>query len=167
MKFIYLVRDPRGVARSRLSKELKHLRNITTISQTVCPIHDLFLQELAEKPKWAKNVLIVRYEDLAANSLAGVEKIYKFVGLQPHPEVDQYLGKTTQSSVETALSWRNRMNFTFVNLVQEECTQVFEKFGYNKVDQGQFESIREQGESYLATQNLVQNLGCLDCVYPQ
>ena len=88
LKIIYLVRDPRGLANSRLETTAagkqwdaksnpKHLK--TQLSD-ICKTYDHFLDDRNSVKFLKESAMVVRYEDVASNPFGLISKIYNFTG---------------------------------------------------------------------------------------
>lgn len=162
-RIIYIIRDPRGMAASRVkigygwsTKTEKGLDMIKNICENLnSNINYIKKQQQLgtsfNQNNWLRNkILIIRYEDLTLNSLEVADKVYKFLNLENSKgyqsvknwatsEVRRKKRGTwdTDRSKETALKsiskWSKILNFEVINSIQENCGPVFENLGYKKV----------------------------------
>ena len=161
LKIIFLIRDPRGIASSRL-KYIKHAKDKepATLAKHVCSTYRQFIIDRQASPSWLKNTLILRYEDLATNPKNFIKKIYKFTNLKLHKEVELYVKSQTNDSQKIAISWAKSLKYEFVQAIEEECRDVMETFGYKMVgDEVGFNRTR------MGKGEFVEKMGCLDCVW--
>ncbi|XP_077978637.1 carbohydrate sulfotransferase 3-like [Glandiceps talaboti] len=147
IKVIHLIRDPRGMIKSR-----EFFRNYSKALSTPGEIHinehmegeivdycrwlDTNYLVSRHAPDWFKNnYMLVRYEDIVEHPDTVVPKLYEFVGM-PTDDVmksitEDVLGKKTGN----AQAWRNGVTFDNVKKIQNLCpTRVWNMFGYKLVN---------------------------------
>ena len=103
LKIIYLVRDPRGILASRQSiSEMSHMSggNLTKEAQALCQRMDSDFEEFQDiKKKFPDNIIMIKYEQLAVESMKTAEHIYQFTRSISLPlPVREFLGKSLASS---------------------------------------------------------------------
>ena len=121
IKKIVLFRDPRGIYSSRKKVEKNSFESVRKTCEN-------YKNSLKFKGN-VRNVLYVRYEDMAADKMKMAKKIYKFIE-QPLPtEVINWIKKsekkksdgdrysTNRNSTLTMTAWRNKISFQEVNIV--------------------------------------------------
>jgi len=95
LKIIHLVRDPRGLAASRLKlhKNLPVLKNITAECDNQLNTHTHVQRTKSNQVKTflEKNLLEVRYEDMARDPIKITKEVFDFVGLDYSIDMDKYL----------------------------------------------------------------------------
>ena len=95
--------------------------------------------------------VLVRYEDLAMRPFVEVTRMYKPLNMDPDTSVLNWIRKFTtrdnqqdneddieemsfgtyrRNSTETAFSWRQYIPWVFVEMVQEECSDIMHILGY-------------------------------------
>lgn len=170
LKIIYLVRDPRAIVKSRITRnDIWDLNKGSRPSNTkkrfdrldhVCETYDVFLNQ-RKNYKFAENILVVRYEDLTYERVKMAEKIYQFIGEKERSNFDEKLAHrfehNARASIRISKGWRGVLDFSVVDRVQKGCDKVFEAFGYEKVlDDQEYEKLRNES-------SWVLNPGCVDC----
>lgn len=85
-----------------------------------------------------------------------MEKIYKFVGLRQHEEVDRFIETMTKNSSDISLKWKEELSLDLIQEIEKTCFDVMKAFGYTSVS-----NLKEN-----TSESLVKNMGCRDCVYP-
>ncbi|XP_070538706.1 carbohydrate sulfotransferase 1-like [Ptychodera flava] len=143
VKVIFLVRDPRGMAASRMAftnlytpEENFQLaangsfRLSDRLENVVIQYCEWLLENYIEPtgtPEWLQGrYLMIRYEDMENNRLEVVRQLYDFVGLSVNDAIVSDLDKGNN-----AQRWRKRLRIDEVIRVQELCGKAtFDKFGY-------------------------------------
>ena len=158
LSLIHLVRDPRAIISSRLylyirstnySAELKEDRNFTNAlrrsvrvaSANLCSRiqSDLKYGQRARSDRY----MLLRYEDAAMRPLRIYEKISKFTGINESTEVIDWLNRntkvgkggeddysTSRNSTAAVHGWRNKLPYTLVTEIQNQCYEVLKRLGY-------------------------------------
>ena len=156
MKFIYLVRDPRGLMNSRLRisrVQYKEVGRGADIAKKVgghCRKMTENVEFIKNSEFWSSRTTIVRYEDVALRPKEFAKQLYKEVKIDYLPLIDQWIDVNTHSdskrlniyatarnSATIAFDWRNphsnrRMPSEFLDDVQEYCGDMMDVFGYSK-----------------------------------
>lgn len=144
LEILYLVRDPRGIANSRIKVkglDSKAQASITT-NLDLCSRFSQNLQFIQENNY--KNVHTVRYEDLVLNPFEESKRILKYLNLLPYPRtLSQFFnlnmgfkknnggyGTSRDDPVAAAFGWRE-MDFNLIKNVQTVCHSTIELMGYN------------------------------------
>ena len=175
MKIVLLIRDPRGMVNSRLSKgwNLKNIKNCQSgkncISSflklmNVCNTWEEYLSfknrdfgSESDEKHWNNEVLAVRYEDLAAEPYKMADKVYKFLGMSFPDVVHDWIRLHTKNSTTTALKWKvdmeNKGRWDVIEAVQNHCPKTFEYFGYKKI----------KNKMEILSTETIENMGCVDC----
>lgn len=167
LRIIHLVRDPRAVFRSR-EQSSKALASDTAIvlehanvleqdqqynvMQEVCRSHvQIYETAMFKPPDFLRGrYKMVRFEDLVRDTLAEIESIYQFVGLQETEMLEEWIyrithgkGKgaksdafkiTSRNAEDVSLAWRTTLPFEKVQRIQEVCKRAMSMLGYNAVD---------------------------------
>ena len=124
MKLLFLIRDPRGIANSRLALFRAHSQQ-----PGICITYNRFIRERKRHDAmWRDKVLTIRYEDLVAKPLEMVKHIYAFLNLPLVDQIPQYLSKHAHKE----RNWIKHLNWETVNLVQSTCGEMMSTFGYKK-----------------------------------
>ncbi|XP_077991786.1 carbohydrate sulfotransferase 1-like [Glandiceps talaboti] len=154
IKIINLVRDPRGMARSReifrksvnrkLGYEGAVMSNVLQNEiKDVCEWMDMNFKFALNGPIWHKeNYLLVRYEDIADKPEQTVSKMYRFLSLSLPPNIGDVINERVEFLTKNGQAWRGEAQFEDVILIQELCSmETMEMFGYHPVN-----SLRELRE---------------------
>jgi hypothetical protein len=159
LKVIVLVRDPRGVMKSRSAMPWCDQPTCSDIHSVCKNLDSDASAALSIGDKYPKRLLLIRYEDLSINPYDTVEKIIEFLDIPPRPEyIDKYLathtgkerdedssktknnvkelsnpyGTKRLSSETTAFKWRFSMEEEMIKSIEETCQVPMEKLGYAK-----------------------------------
>ncbi|XP_077997338.1 carbohydrate sulfotransferase 3-like [Glandiceps talaboti] len=145
LKVIYLVRDPRGMMSSReVMERLDYTEQSTDImpaitkfellTQYYCHWIEVNIKSILSGPSWLrKHLIIVRYEDLADRPEDIVPKLYEFIGLPMHANVERMF-QNDDSKRGNGEAWRYKLPYYRTQLVQDICSdEVFRMFGYMKI----------------------------------
>ena len=148
VKMIHLVRDPRAVVYSMVQlKWIKH-HSDPMFSEDVHNVCDPVLQNLrlglVSPPPWLKDRFkVIRYEDLALNTLNVTQELYKFAGFDWSESVNEWistLAKNTQKGGVYSLRknasisivrWINAPE-PFIKAVENTCGDLMDFLGYEK-----------------------------------
>ena len=148
LKFVYLVRDPRGIVQSRNSiKEMSILANHDIGKEAAALCHRMLLDneiysQLATK--YPHNILRVRYEDITAEPKEQAQKIYSFARNSELPDtINEFLRKSMNSTKEggtygtarknataTAYKWRTKLTEFQLEDINNKCKTVLDILGY-------------------------------------
>ncbi|XP_006825977.1 carbohydrate sulfotransferase 1-like [Saccoglossus kowalevskii] len=157
VKIIFIVRDPRGMAPSRMkfTKLFTPEENFYEVEHREFKLHskmeDLMLDycnwlklnhlAISELPDWLKDrYLIIRYEDMERQLRQTLQIIYNFVGVQFRNDVMRsVLQEVEEFEVfekgNNGERWRNKLKIEEVLRVQELCSsKLFADFGYKLVN---------------------------------
>ncbi|XP_048865713.1 carbohydrate sulfotransferase 1-like [Brienomyrus brachyistius] len=123
--------------------------DLTQITRTCQDLADSAQTGLRQPPWLRGKYLLVRYEDLALHPEEKAEEIYRFVGLEmdqkvrawilqntrrsASPTEGNYKYSTTRDSRATAESWRLRLAYDIVGVVQTLCNRTLSLLGYKPV----------------------------------
>ncbi|XP_070550881.1 carbohydrate sulfotransferase 3-like isoform X2 [Ptychodera flava] len=154
LKILHLIRDPRGVASSRkfISQKFLISRKNKTISKVgLTPRMQYYCKRSSETilyskrlPFWLKDrYKIIRYEDIAMDPFGLVQEMYNYSGLVSSEDVSKWITVNTQSkkngvsnmstrknSSEVVQSWRNKLLFEDVTIIQSFCAELMSLMNY-------------------------------------
>ncbi|XP_076119509.1 carbohydrate sulfotransferase 6 [Alosa pseudoharengus] len=167
LRIVHLVRDPRAVWRSRDKSagsfyrdnavvleqgDGKGLEAQYRVMQEVCRSHvRMHETALLKPPDFLRGrYKMVRYEDLARDTLAQVEAIYRFTGLEMTQQLKDWIfrithgkGKgttkesfqiTSRNAEDVSRAWRTTVPYEKVRRIQEVCKGAMSLLGYRTVD---------------------------------
>ncbi len=158
VKIIYLVRDLRGIINSRISLDLKEHRPLTSEVDYIWEI-EKYCRELDSDIRYLhrmneimpeviqKNLLVLRYEDLAVNPLNMTKLVYDFLDVDLHQKVVKFIKENTnvdttkskdsystaRKSSEVAQSWKYKLDRKYIEHVQRICGDSLKLLGYKLV----------------------------------
>lgn len=83
----------------------------------------------------------LRYEDLSLSPNAVIKDLFEFLGLDFHKNVQDFLeshtkinvggvSSTFRDSKMAPLHWRNDLNFTEIQWIEEHCEEAMKLWGY-------------------------------------
>ena len=93
-KIIIMVRDPRGMALSRM--QLKPIPN-NKPDKLTCLVMDNFKKEISDNPQWRAEIMFVRYEDLSIDPTNMAEKLHGFSGIDNYKEFEEWIYQQTHA----------------------------------------------------------------------
>ncbi|XP_035167843.1 carbohydrate sulfotransferase 3 [Oxyura jamaicensis] len=159
LRIIQLVRDPRAVLASRMvafSGRYETLKKWA--AEGAAPLQEDEVQKLRgncesirlsaelglRQPGWLRGrYMLVRYEDVARAPLRKAEEMYRFAGIRPAPQVEEWIRANTQAprdgsgiystqknSSEQFEKWRFSIPFKLAQVVQDACAPAMRLFGY-------------------------------------
>ena len=103
MKFIFLVRDPRGIFNSRLriSKVQYHEKgrekDIAKKLGAHCKKMSLNIRFIQGSKFWSERTMVVRYEDIALEPKKFATKLYENIGIDYIKDIDEWIDENTHS----------------------------------------------------------------------
>jgi len=159
LKIIVLVRDPRGVMRSRSHMNWCDRPTCANSTRVCNDLDSDVASALKLGENYANRILLIRYEDLSIRPYQTVDKIINFLDLPPQPEfIDTYLKTHTgqlrsheliseskqhnqketpystsrKSSEETAFKWTKMLSMDEIQELENICQKPMAKLGYAK-----------------------------------
>ena len=155
LKILYLVRDPRGIANSRMNSMGR------TENEVISNLCDRFYENLFflsklsdQRDKNLNNrIKIIRYEDLATLSFNEAKRIlnyYQLYDKQTEQEIISWLNlntrwkthdnsySTRKDPLESAFSWKEKLSVSQIRRIQDpslnkNCSVVMKMLGYRKL----------------------------------
>ncbi|XP_077988185.1 carbohydrate sulfotransferase 4-like [Glandiceps talaboti] len=149
IKVIFLVRDPRAMAISRMhfTHNFTPLQNFKTEKidefrldkkmEEVVPDYCEWLVENyfrgSNIPEWLKNrYLLIRYEDMQTHPKHVVQQMYDFVGVNMTDDIIQLIEELDLGN--NSERWRDNLRIEEVLRIQQICgEEIFQAFGYKMV----------------------------------
>ena len=151
LKIIHYVRDPRGILFSRMKIFFKHVQppiwadsNWNIYAAGLCTrMLDDIASAATIKRLYPKNIMTLRYEDLAAEPTKYSKRLYEFIGYK----LPQYVGKKVNESVlsefdwgkfdtirknstATSIAWRSKLDPEKKALFTKACKKVLDHYHY-------------------------------------
>ena len=159
-EIVYLQRDPRAIYNSR--KENPWCAGNCRDIDVLCKKRE---EDLRTLEKWLKNsITLVRYEDLATNSLPETKRLFKRLGLNYNRRVKSFvkthtndasrtdkLFSTYRNSTAAATRWKNELKPREIAKLQTACRYVIEQAGYEFV--WRFDSVFYWSHSWSNNKN--------------
>lgn len=162
MKIIQLVRDPRGVLASRMmafpqNYPLMRLWKMRRqkpegLNFTQEPVCEDYLRSVAtalRHPDWLRGrYMLVRYEDLANNTLEKIQEILTVLGIPFDEKIKDWIDQNTEGkgnwspmdpygtnrdSAANSENWRMKVSFDMVQYFQTMCKATLHQLGYKIV----------------------------------
>ena len=148
IKVVYYVRDPRGmlVSRASVSQQLWRLENkqyISTSSLNLCNILRYDVKGMAElHEKFPRQILRLRYEDMATDVSQTVDALYRFIGREvpesiwswakDNTRTEEDNGKfgTLRNSSKVANRWRSQLPAASNDAIVKHCSDVLQYLNY-------------------------------------
>ncbi|XP_070579257.1 carbohydrate sulfotransferase 3-like [Ptychodera flava] len=147
IKVIFLVRDPRGLTKSRetfypgskgLVKEgeLYLSDRLRTEIVDYCRWLEVNYMAISNGPDWLRNnTRLVRYEDIFQRPLDIVPQLYEFTGIATDDVIRNVTEEVSDQKPGNAEAWRKGVTFKNVQAMQGLCPdRVWKMFGYRLVD---------------------------------
>ena len=161
-KFIITVRDPRATALSEyVKKNIVHLKlapfNLLTFIvrwNTVYRLYEKMLKELGPQ-----QVLLVKYEDLVSDPEPVIRNICRFSGIDFDSGMlelgvfNSSFGDKFQTgknfNTENIDRWRSELDTKILSVVENNCGNLMERFGYTKISSGEQDlSLKDKLKMY-------------------
>ena len=152
VKFIYMIRDPRGRLWSLIGKRTARSYNKTdALRKYVESEQPIWCKRLADDAVWIKKfthlnpdrLLAIKYEDLAIRFTPTVQRIYSFVGRSTESLGTKWVRNRTaaekdggrmstyrRNSTWTAVRWRHEMPSWMNDVVGNVCQPVLDSWNY-------------------------------------
>ena len=118
-------------------------------SRNFCSVvrRDLVAIEELIKTYGNQRVKIHRYEHFAYHPLQATREMYEFLGLNYTQDVEQFVfsktmagnkagnaySTTRTNSTASANSWRKQLTLAAVNIIDDNCKDVYQKLGYLEI----------------------------------
>ena len=180
LKSIMVVRDPRAILLSRMTKMKGYFEYSNKMIKEICTEWDTILNERINKT-WSSPMLIIRYEDFSIYPEPVTKQMYKFAGLYYPESVTNILHELSKHSWEeldlnsldlhtvkfnnakqAVTSWVHKLDLKRILVLQESCSNVMRLLGYNTInDKRDLEAAKSLWE--MNTPATVEKLGCTTC----
>ena len=156
-KIIYMVRDPRAIASSRLHIHNRDSEKWTSDEalKSICKKHVENHKFLKSKPEIDKFVLVKRYEDLAMNPLNTANTIYNFLGIPLPESVKVWLENSTK---ETRKVEKPELSKNFYNFPSLDSAIEIDQMSSNNYDDIRARKIREINENDSEDYDMSENM---------
>ncbi|XP_058808589.1 carbohydrate sulfotransferase 1-like [Phymastichus coffea] len=143
IKIVFLIRDPRGVLHSR--KSLDWCRNTPNCLNPVSLCTNMLLDYATAmdfSTRFPESFKVLRYEDLVGNPQRISREIYSFYGMAFHNVAREFVNthtrvsrgdeySTFRNSSAVSFQWKEKLAFDEVNVIQENCYEAIQIWGYN------------------------------------
>ena len=155
-KFLFLVRDPRGIIPSSKAvrfyedEDRTALNGTQQFSQRICGLTEANLKIVQSLGSLEKSrFMLLRYEDLAANPLKTLPSLLRFAGLPmdeslsnwlylashlPETKSERKAARWRQDSQQGAERWRWKVNPGTIAVIEQQCEHVMNVLGYKPVN---------------------------------
>ncbi|KAF6023243.1 hypothetical protein EB796_018430 [Bugula neritina] len=154
LKVTLLLRDPRGMMRSRIntagSPDKKYANNSSEIFRHAAMLCMAMADDIQRAKQMQKihsqQVVIIHYEDIANYTKTAANYIYRVLGLSEPPQeiksaisalegnnMEKAFGVFRRDSVATAYKWKKSLSFKQVKLIDEGCKDYYKYIGYEPV----------------------------------
>ena len=156
IKFLHVVRDPRGTINSRINlgwiKDVHEAKNFPAWPRDTC---QGILQNVkfgaSLEGKFKDRYMLVQYKDIASSPVTTAMKIYKFAGFEMSESLIRWLIQATNPSKETlkqeakkAFSsfrnstaslekWRQESPIRRIRIIEEECSELLDLLHLEKL----------------------------------
>lgn len=146
LKVILLIRDPRGILNSR--RKVRGFPATPQAVKKICAIQRrdwLTAQKLLSE--FLNNIKIVKYENLARDTMGTMEDLYKFIGLSPSQRITKWISKSTRepppvidlysrwntqrNSSAVVGSWREELPSISKAYFDQYCEDTLQLLGYS------------------------------------
>ncbi|CAL1536211.1 unnamed protein product [Lymnaea stagnalis] len=145
VKVLHLLRDPRGSMKSQYQVGMFKWPHLGESSYKHCQrvLRDLELAKIIAVD-FPGRLFSLRYEDLVQYPVAATQQLYGFLHLTLSQEIKDYIWNITyagnpddcnicttrRNASATAHSWRRRLSFRSIALIQSQCAELFSALGY-------------------------------------
>ncbi|GAB1607966.1 carbohydrate sulfotransferase 1-like [Argonauta hians] len=152
LRVVHLLRDPRGILNSRLRLGVFNKKNSKIVAATLCQnMHNNIREylKLKENPQFRHRMMTVFYEDLGEYPIAISKEMFSFLEIPFTVTIRKWikanmLGTTNRNGNPFSVlhrnshlhvnSWRSKLSYGMVSVIDESCQNLYEISGYNKVD---------------------------------
>lgn len=145
LKVIHLIRDPRGIIHSRFRGRVVNGSNLEVSAKSMCNriLMDV-MRSYHLKSKYPGRIKTQLYEYLAENPLESLHDLHRFTNTTVLPSMKEYVYNHTMSgskkrgyyntirenSTITSLTWRMRMKWEDVEVVDRQCQELYDHLGF-------------------------------------
>ena len=157
VKVLYLIRDPRAIAQSRISTKLSartaRMRNYNSIAKEEKLINEanLLCRKMSDdlrkfdvlQKRYPNSLKQVVYENIARSPFQHYEDMYIFAGLNRTRSMVKWLkgrvssernnsdfGTKRQNATETSLKWKTTIDRTALKIATNLCKDTLSRMGY-------------------------------------
>jgi len=144
VQVLLLIRDPRGTLQSRKHRTWCPGKPDCDQPDHLCKdlVSDYYaVQQL--KKEFPNRIRVIRYEDFCKDIKNNAKELLQFFNFKMHPRVINFIeshthenmggvSSTFRDSKNAPYHWRNELNFTEVQNIQEKCSQAMDLWGYRK-----------------------------------
>ncbi|KAK2166507.1 hypothetical protein LSH36_38g01005 [Paralvinella palmiformis] len=146
LKVVYEWRNPLGILNSRWSSSKYHrISNFTLDTDILCKQmnFDLVTSDRL-KAKFPNSMTVIKYEDLADNTIGSVSGLYGDLGIGSIPDsifswiVDNTKAETTSGPLSTKKNatavvrqWKSQLDKTIINYIKDKCRDVLKLMNYD------------------------------------
>ena len=155
LKIIHLIRDARATLMSQSTFGMcgPGHGGYEGCSNRFCTrLENDILESENLQRKYPKRIKTVFYENIAMNPIAASEDLYKFLGTNFTNNIKEYVfsitqaGKsdncaictTRQNSTQHIDSWRNKMKDKNLQIIEQRCNYVLQRFNYTMYSNSSF-----------------------------
>ncbi len=162
LALIHYVRDPRGIIASKIKDRSdknkvyftpyglltkNNLKAISNQAKVLCHKMNADLDAKSNyESSFSKQIMTIKYEDLAISPMETMTKIYNFLNMNMAPSVETWIQKNTQAkrdafnrahitqranSTYEALSWKEELSHEAVKSITQICKNVLQRLGYS------------------------------------
>lgn len=148
LKIVHLLRDPRGIIDSRRRGGFLRNTGKAQSSKSLCTLIRKNVQySKTLQKRFPNSITTVLYEDIAKNPMDLSNKLYRDLDLEYSDNFKEwifnhtsagspnnsYYGTVRSNSSKTSQSWRKRLSFKDVKIIEDECGDVIDLLGFRKV----------------------------------
>lgn len=150
LRVLHLVRDPRGILRSRQRLGYANFSELNVEARQLCSRMSGDLdaaQSVLTEENLKRRYMLVRYEDVATAPRAMTEKFYQFLGLETSEQGLRHASAVARSapkrrrlcvtckpessnSSARSQQWRRDTLMQHVHVITSECSDLLELLGY-------------------------------------
>ena len=148
LKIVHLIRDPRGIIKSRAGEEFLGKENKERLlsSREICKtfMADIYAADILKK-KFPERIKRFLYEDIAVNTSRSVQELYDFIGLDVPSTMPQWIKNHTSSgksngyyglirrdSSQVAYKWKTSLSRETIDETDFICKTFYTVAGYSK-----------------------------------
>ena len=151
VKIVLLVRDPRGTMVSRRATPWCRGHPDCEDPSRLCKdLEDDFHSFKKLRKMYPSRYKVIRYEDFSLNPEQYSKDVMHFYGVPLHDDVGKYLASHTAKTDKIPFMWRQHLNTTEVQTIQESCKPALSLWGYNLYQEGEnittFEPVLQMGK---------------------
>ena len=140
LKFLFVIRDPRGIINSRIRTDWYGIEGNDTeaVNKNIKSLCFKMLEDVKMvdhlKKDYPGRFLDFRLDEIVKESMKTYKKIFKFANLQMTDKYLEKINEVVQAKQSFLTQWRDTLKPQYINLTQQYCHQSLKKYGFAEID---------------------------------